>query len=240
MIGYSDDARLSELLAPLRRLEPVPLRGPRERRLRRWRPVLVAAVAIAALVGAGVAIAAGLGAFNGISAAQQTQVGADVLPRAVLAQLKEMNAQTARENAQMADNPKGFQIPLLLLATARVLGTSPGGSEVYGLTDTKGELCLFGAMGGGCGPPLSASHPITMGGSNASPTAGGTLTVGGVAMDGVTSVSFTVWGKAVTVPVKDNVYVYEEPNSHASEAHCIVAHLADGSTVNPFPEVPCP
>jgi len=35
----------------------------------------VAAVAVAALVGAGGAIAAGVGAFNGISAAQQTQTG---------------------------------------------------------------------------------------------------------------------------------------------------------------------
>ncbi|HEY3551197.1 MAG TPA: hypothetical protein VGK69_09125, partial [Gaiellaceae bacterium] len=37
---------------------------------RRWRPVLIAAVAVAALVGVGVAIAAGIRAFHGIKAAQ--------------------------------------------------------------------------------------------------------------------------------------------------------------------------
>lgn len=207
------------------------------RRGRRWRQVVVAAVAVAALVGAGVAIAAGFGAFNGISAAQETQTGADVLPPAVLAQVEQMNAQTAEENQAASSR---FQIPLLLPDTARVLGTMPDGSKVYGLTDTHGNLCLIGEAGDGCGPPLTHSQPITLGTANASPTAGGTFIAQGVALDGVTSISFTVSGKAVTVPVKDNVYIYKEPDSHADEAHCIVAHFADGSTVTPFPEVPCP
>jgi hypothetical protein len=34
--------------------------------------------------------------------------------------------------------------------------------------------------------------------------------------------------------------VYSEPNSHAKGGQCVVAHLDDGSTVDPFPEVPCP
>jgi len=207
------------------------------RRGRRWRRVLVAAVAVAALVGAGVAIAAGVGAFNGISAAQQTQTGADVLPPAVLAQVQQMNAQTAAENQAASSR---FQFPLLLPDTARVLGTMPDGSKVYGLTDTHGNLCLIGEAGDGCGPPLTHSHPITLGAANPSPTAGGTFVVQGVAMDGVTSVSFTVSGKAATVPVKDNVYIYKEPDSHADGPRCVIAHFADGSTVNPFPEVPCP
>lgn len=59
-------------------------------------------------------------------------------------------------------------------------------------------------------------------------------------MDGITSVSFRVAGQDVTVPVKDNVWLYEQPESHATDGHCIVAHLDDGSTVDPFPEVPCP
>jgi hypothetical protein len=42
---------------------------------------LVAAVAVAALVGAGVAIADGFGAFNEISAAQHTPAGSDVFHR---------------------------------------------------------------------------------------------------------------------------------------------------------------
>jgi hypothetical protein len=62
----------------------------------------------------------------------------------------------------------------------------------------------------------------------------------GLAVDGVTAVSFTVSGKAVQVPVENNVWVYSEPNSHAKGGQCVVAHLDDGSTVDPFPEVPCP
>lgn len=213
---------------------------PRERRARRrlgrWRPVLVAAAGVAALAAASVAISAGFGAFNGISSAQQTQTGAGVLPPVVLAQVKQMNAQATEQN-QAAD--ARFEIPLLLPDTARVLGTMPDGSKVYGLTDTKGELCLVGAIGS-CGPPLSKSQPITAGFGNASPTTGGELYASGVAIDGVTSVSFTVSGKEVTVPVKNNVWVYTEPDSHADGAHCFTAHFADGSTINPFPEVPCP
>jgi hypothetical protein len=76
--------------------------------------------------------------------------------------------------------------------------------------------------------------------SNDSPTTGGTFIASGFAIDGVTSVSFTVRGQEVTVPVKNNFWDYEEHDSRASEGQCIVAHFADGSTVNPFPEVPCP
>jgi hypothetical protein len=52
---------------------------------RRWRPVLVAAVAVLALAGMGVAIANGLGAFdggvfNGISAAHHPRTSDDVKP----------------------------------------------------------------------------------------------------------------------------------------------------------------
>ncbi len=204
-------------------------------RLGRLRPVLVVAVVTGALAGAGVAIAAGLGAFNGISAAQQTQVGVSVLDPAALATIKQNNATMIQYNkAHAAD------LPVLQLDTARVLGRMPDGSPVYGLTDQHGDLCTLGEVGGGCGPPLSRSHPITDGFFNASPTTGGKLVASGVAMDGVTAVSFTVSGQPVTVPVTNNIWTYTEANSHADGADCIIAHFADGSTVNAFPEVPCP
>jgi hypothetical protein len=177
---------------------------------------------------------AALGPFNGIGTAQHAKTGAEVLPSGVLAQIKQMSAQNANASTT------GFEPPRLLPDTARVLGKAPDGSPLYGLTDTRGDLCLFGEAGGSCGPPLSRSHPITMGMANASPTTGGTFIASGVAMDGVISVSFTVWGKQVTVPVKHNVYMYKRPNSTAHGTGCVVAHFADGSTVDPFPEVPCP
>lgn len=210
-------------------------RHPRRRLVRAWREqrwprrLLVVAVALAVLAGTGVAIAAGFGAFNGISAAQNTPTGTDVLPPALLAQIEQMNAQ----------DPSA---PQLLPGTARVLGTMPDGSKVYGLTDTRGDLCLIGAVGT-CGPPLSEKQPITFSAANDAPTTGSTFIAEGVAIDGVTSVSFTVTpggGQEVTVPVERNVWIYKEPDSHGVNGHCIIAHLADGSTVNPFPEVPCP
>jgi hypothetical protein len=106
------------------------------------------------------------------------------------------------------------------------------------VTDTRGELC---ESFGGCGPPLSRSRPITIGAANTGPIPpGGTLTVEGVALDGVKSVSFKIWNHPVTVRVRHNVWTYTRHHSTAKGARCVVVHMADGSTVKPFPEVPCP
>ena len=211
---------------------------PRQRReghrVRRLRPLVVAAIAAAALAGAGIAIAAGFGAFDGIGAAQHPQTGADVLDAKTLANLQEMCP---------SDSQANFYNPLchLVLDSTRLIGTIPSVGNVYVVANTRGELCTIWEGGSAsCGRPLSKSQPITFGTFNPSPTTGGTFVASGLALDGVTSVSFTVRGKAVTVPVTNNAWEYDEPNSHASQGYCIVAHLADGSTVNPFPEVPCP
>ena len=230
-----DDGVVRELLAPFARVQPVTLRRhPTRHRPRRVRPVLAIAVAVAALAGAGIAIAAGFGAFDGIGAAQHPQTGTDVLDAKTLANLQEMCP---------SDSQPNFYNPLchLVLDSTRLIATIPSIGNVYVVTNTRGELCTIWEGGSAsCGPPLSKSQPITFGTFNPSPTTGGTFVASGLALDGVTSVSFTVRGKAVTVPVMNNAWEYEEPNSHASLGYCIVAHLADGSTVNPFPEVPCP
>ena len=174
-----------------------------------------------------------LSPFNGIRAARHARTGADLLPSRVLARIEQLNAQSAG-----ASQP-GLEPARLLPHTARVLGKASDGSVLYGLADTRGDLCTFSDAGGSCAPPLSKTHPITMVMANAAPTTGGTFVVSGVAIDGVDSVSFTVWGKAVTVPVTHNVYVYERPHSTAHQAECAVAHFADGSTVDAFPDVGC-
>lgn len=204
-------------------------------RLTSWKGVLLVVASATALVATSVAIAASFGAFKGISAAQHTQVGANVLPRRILASIERQNAHSA---AFRKEHHTSWP-PSLLPNTARVLGTMPDASKVYGLTDTRGDLCLIGEIGGSCGPPLSKSRPITFGVSNRSPTTGGTLIASGVAIDGVTSVSFRIWSKEVTAPVTNNVWIYEKPKTTAHGATCIVAHFANGSTVNPFPETPC-
>jgi hypothetical protein len=183
----------------------------------------------------GVAIANSVGAFNGISSAQNRQTGTNVLPPKLLAEIKQQNASAAKFRKE-----HGVSWPAYLLPdTARALGKMPDGSKVYGLTDTRGELCLFGEVGGSCSAPLDKEHPITFASFNASPTTGGTFIASGVAIDGVTSVSFRVWSQEVTVPVKDNVWVYKKANTTAHGARCIVVHFADGSTVD-YPPTPCP
>jgi hypothetical protein len=214
------------------------LDDPRERPtrhgVRRFRHVLLVAVAVVAVVGAGVAIADGFGAFDGIGAAHHPQTGADVLDAKTLAGLQKA---CPNETVQPFYRPECH----LALDSARLVGQVPSYGNVYVVTDTRGDLCTFFEGGdGSCGPPLGKSHPITFGTFNPSPTTGGTFIASGLAVDGITAVSFTVSGKAVEVPVKNNVWVYSEPDSHATGGQCVVAHLDDGSTVNPFPGLPCP
>jgi hypothetical protein len=227
MTEYGDDVRLEELLAPLRRLEPVPFAVSEKTTPRLRRPVLVAAIVIVALALTGVAIADSVGVFNGIGAAQRSQNGSDVLDPRV--------AKFCPSDSEAFYDPFCHLVP----SSVRLISTASG-HKIYVVADTRGDLCTISYPGGSCGPPLSESHPITFGTFNRSPTTGGTFIASGLAIDGVTSVSFTVWGREVTVPVKDNSWVYERPNSTAHDAGCIVAHMADGSTVKPFPEVPCP
>lgn len=234
MSAYSEEARMSELLAPLHRLEPVSFAGTEEveRRPLLRRPLVVVVLVVLALAITGVAIANGVGVFNGISAAQNTPTGVSVLDRKALAEIKLQNSYAA------AHSTSRFPIPRLLLNTARVLGTMPNGSKVYGLANSRGNLCLIGDTGGGCFPPLDKSHPITFMSFNRSPTTGGTFIATGVAIDGVNSVSFKVWSHEVSVPVRNNVWVYEKPHSTAHDARCIVVHFDDGSTLD-YPPGPC-
>jgi len=239
MTGHSDDARLEALLAPLGRLGPVPFRP--ERAARRWRhrPVLVGAVAVFALVLVGVAIAAGFGGFSGFGATQHPPTSADALDAQALASIRTACSLGLGPSARARlHNPYCH----LELHTARYL-TNTARGKVWIVADNRGDLCAVGGFGG-CYAPLSKSEPITFGSNQLGvvPGAGGSFTAAGLAIDGVTSVSFVPVpgdGRTVTVPVKGNIWIYQD-NSRASNAHCIVAHFADGSSVVPFPKVPCP
>jgi hypothetical protein len=229
----TDDPKITELLAPLHRLEPVPFSG-REARNRRklGKPVVVAVVAGLALALAGVAIADRFGAFRGISSAYGPQTPA------ALKWAKGFQAQCKTLPKAVRQAGVYYAPCHVILSSARLLAP---GSHVYVVTDTRGDLCTTLGFGGGCGKPLSAKVPITLGAANTGPIPpGGTLTVGGVALDGVKSVSFHIWNHPITVPVKHNVWSYTRRHSSATGARCVVVHMDDGSTLRPFPEVPCP
>lgn len=236
MIPQSDLVSLDELRSVLN-LYAGP-DSPRERstrnRARALRPFVIAAVIVVASVAAGLAVAASLGAFDGISAAEHPRANADKLDAKTLAQLR---------NDCPGGGRQSFYMPFchLVLDSTRLVGQLASMGNVYVIADTRGDLCtVWEAGASSCGPPLSKSQPISFAAFNRAPTTGSTFVATGLAIDGVTSVSFTVDGKAVSAPVNNNVWVYEEPDSHATSGTCVVAHLADGSTVNPFPEVPCP
>jgi hypothetical protein len=232
--------------------------NPRERParhgLRRLRPVLVVAVAVAALAGTGAAIADGLGAFGGIGAANHPQTGADMIDPATATYLDgkycsgSINPKTGV--VPKREGCRGVGVIGLQLDLARHLGQLPDGQNVY-LIPRHGDndnLCTV------VGPPhpeiecnsvLSQSHPTTIYtydlGNNDPTTRWVTF---GVALDGVTSVSFQYStqatpaegggpvGPRVAVPVHDNLWMYPSNNEvPPTVLQPVTVHFADGTTV---------
>jgi hypothetical protein len=173
---------------------------------RRWRPSRFAWTAAAlVLVFVGTAYAAGLNPFAGISAADHPATSNDKLPATLAAHIAELNAGMER-----------YGHGRLLLDTARLITQVPSGTRFYTIATSAGGLCLatVRSRGGntlGCGDSLSKSRPITIASertSRATP-----LVSYGLALDGVTAVSFKADGHQTTIPVKNNVWAYEGQNN---------------------------
>jgi hypothetical protein len=188
----------------------------------RWRPWRLAwAAAALALVLAGAAYAAGLNPFTGISAADHPATPNDSLPAFLTADIAEFNS----TYEQMGHGH-------LLPDSARFVRQLPSGMRFYTIATSVGGLCLANvyprgssnAKGGyGCGDSLSESQPITIGSEQPNPA---TPPISyGLAMDGVTAVSFMAGGVETTVPVKDNVWAYEGQANLDS----VIVRWADGS-----------
>jgi hypothetical protein len=192
---------------------------------RRPRPLVLAAGLLVPLVVATAAVAVGIGVFDGIGAAQHPAGTADVLDPATAAMVQA--------------NLRGIQ-----LDTTRHIGQLPDGQDVYVITGTQNDLCtVLGPPHANiedCGAPLSAKHPasiFTYYAANNDPSL--RYIVFGVAIDGVTSVTFKTGeaksgaaiGPEVTVPVKDNLWVYEIAHGPAPTVlQRVTAHFADGSS----------
>jgi hypothetical protein len=215
-----------------------PRERPRQYGLRRLRPVLVAAVIVVVLAGAGVAIANGFGVFNGIRAAQHPQTGADVLDPETAAYLQNKNC-TAGGTAPTC----GPMVRGLLLDSTRLVGELPSGQKIYVIATTSGMLCAvlqgrYPPMA--CGAALSPSDPTTVQ-SLGDPATNQPMVIG-VALDGVTAVSFRAFegadmsglGHMVTVPVKDNVWTYVGPSDALDS---VTVHYEDGTSFTVDPSV---
>jgi hypothetical protein len=201
-------------------------------RPRSRRSVVIVAVALAALVCVGVAIAASLGAFNGIGSAQHPQTPADVIGDPATAGFLQGKGGTQPV-------PRGLQ-----LDTTRFLGQFPDGQKVYVATGSLNDLCTIVGPPNyevWCGDPLSDAHPATIytyPAFNNDPTI--RWITFGIAIDGVTSVSFRTaltadgvpTGPEVTVPVTGNLWTYPSNSTDPPNVlQSVTADFADGTTV---------
>jgi hypothetical protein len=183
-----------------------------------WRRVVVAAVIAAALVGAGVAIAAGFGALNGISAAQHPPTAADKLDPAVADSLADdklvgLEPDSARFVTQLAD---GVRIYAVAAADGHLCAVAEGLPNNNGKNDAATTTCRL---------PLTQSQPTTS--TSFQPNEQARVITWGIALDSVTAVSFTAGGQEVTVPVKNRVWAYEGDNPASGS---VVVHFDDGSS----------
>jgi hypothetical protein len=176
------------------------------------------AAAALVLVFVGAAYAAGFNPFAGISAADHPASSSDALPASLTSHIAEFSS-------AMEKMGHGH----LLLDTTRRIAELPSGMRFYTIATSAGGLCLAtvrsaGGNGLGCGDSLSKNRPITIGSER--PNRATPPVSYGLAMDGVTAISFTAGGTETTVPVKDNVWAYEgEANLRA-----VTVHWKDGST----------
>jgi hypothetical protein len=189
---------------------------------RRWRPWRIAWVAAAlVLVFVGAAYAAGFNPFDGISAANHPATPNDALPASLIAHIAEFSS-------AMEQMGHGHLLP----DTARLITEIPSGMRFYTIATSAGGLCLVtvnhsgsNAKGGAleCGDSLSRSRPITIASEQVNHS---TPRVSyGLALDGVSAVSFTAGGAETTVPVKDNVWAYEGQANLRS----VTVHWENGS-----------
>jgi hypothetical protein len=194
-----------------------PRRAPAQRRWRPWRIAWVAAALVLVFVGA--AYAAGFNPFAGISAADHPATPSDALPPSLTAHIAEFSA-------AMEQMSHGHLLP----DTARFITQVPSGMRFYTIATSAGGLCLVtvrspGGSGLGCGDSLSKSRPITIASER---TSRATPPVSyGLAMDGVTAVSFKAHGHQTTVPVKNNVWAYEGQNG---ALRSVTVHWESGGT----------
>ena len=194
-----------------------PRRRPVRRRSRPWRFAWAAAALVLVFVGA--AYAAGFNPFAGISAADHPATSNDTLPASLTAHIAEFSSGMER-----------YGHGRLLPDTARFITQVPSGMRFYTIATSAGGLCLAtvrssGGNGLECGDSLSQSRPITIASER---TNRATPPVSyGLALDGVTAVSFKAHGHQTTVPVKNNVWAYEGQNG---ALRSVTVHWENGNT----------
>lgn len=213
LAGQPDLLAIADALAETR---PTHATVPMSRSSRR--KLIAASVLAAALVGAGVALAAGFNPFAGIGSADHAQTPQDVLDPTVASQLFSFSNGRARMQ--------------VLPDTSRFVGQLLSGRRLYVVTTTGNDLCLIltdqaKLQVESCGNPLTQNQSLTIATMDADGPGGMPSLSYGIARDGINALSFMANGHEETVPVKDNVWAYE---GSSSVMESVTIHYADGTT----------
>jgi hypothetical protein len=188
------------------------------------RNIWIASLAVIVLVlAAGAALAASSwGPLAKIGTADHPASRKDALPPSILAQLK-ADQQPAGAGVD--------SIGIRLVNQARLLGTLPDRTAVYAVPTSKGKLCvLVATVAETCVDALSPTRPATL--TILTPAPDKPTTIWGVAMDGVESISFTANGTAVTAPVHNNFYAWQNSlGTRRVHLAAATANFSDGSPV---------
>lgn len=159
--------------------------------------------------------------FQGISAVARPTGGQSTLDPTTSAEIQSLSADHA-----------GTALAAQILSEARALPTTVNGNKIWLIPTKTGELCLFFRDLEGCTQLMSRRSPAMFVVNGADASAGGGATAFGVAMDGVTSVSFTVGDKPQSVPVTQNVFEFQGvPGTSVADFSVPVVTFADGTSV---------
>lgn len=124
------------------------------------------------------------------------------------------------------------QIGAHLLGESRSIGSLPSGRRIYLVPTDKGGLCVAVArLAETCSVALSDASPATFTIVDADGVGGAGPVAYGVATDRVKSLSFSVDGRPVTVPVHDNMFVFRgRPSDGTGDFSPATVVFTDGAT----------
>src|SRR5262249_29836793 len=118
--------------------------------------------------------------------------------------------------------------------TSRRIVQLPGGANLYVFKTAWRGLCFVAGPPPtpqfNCSGPLSHSHPSTSWFYSNTPERSDWFMFG-IAVDGVTAVSFESNGEDVTVPVEGNVWTYRAADPGDDPSFPLTSHFADGTAV---------
>jgi hypothetical protein len=124
------------------------------------------------------------------------------------------------------------QIGLHLLGESRLVGSLPAGRRIYLVPTDRGRLCVAAArLAETCSDALSDASPATFTMVDMDGIGGAGPIAYGVAIDGVRSLSFSVAGRPVTVPVHNNVFVFHgRPSDGTGDFSPATVAFTNGAT----------